>query len=336
VPVPPEYLRVIDFGRVGARRSQTLWHAVAHRVGDGSPATLSFVRPSRPYVCIGYHRRLDEVDVDACRRRNLPVYRRMVGGGPVYLDDGQLFFQITVPADRVPPARARALRLLLSPAVEAFRAVGIAAELDDDLEIVAEGRKVCGHGAGQVGSAVVVVGNLIERFDHEAAADVLAAPSARARAEILRLMRHYVASTPADPTAFRAAATGSYAAALGLSPRPGTLTAAERSWLGRLDRRFDDPAWLRGTSRPRPAAWQAKVRAGVRVVAGEHEGTGVVAGIVGDRIDRAYVRDPDLNGAGARVEAALAGRPLADTAAVLKAFGLPGGRVAAALAKATP
>jgi lipoate-protein ligase A len=162
-----DVLRVIDFGRVTPLRSQTLWHAAAYGVSGGAPPTLSFARPSAPYVCLGYHRGFDEVDQEYCRREGLPVYRRMVGGGPVYLDDGQLFFQICLPVRAVPAVRQEALRMLLEPAVVAFRAVGVPAELDTDLEICLSDRKICGHGAGQIGEAVVVCGNLIERFDHK-------------------------------------------------------------------------------------------------------------------------------------------------------------------------
>ena len=39
----------------------------------------------------------------------------MVGGGPVYLDADQLFFQICLPARAVPAASRQALRVLLEP-----------------------------------------------------------------------------------------------------------------------------------------------------------------------------------------------------------------------------
>jgi len=91
-------LRVVDFGPSSPVRSQTLWHAVAYGVSAGAPATVSFTRPAAPYVCLGYHGALDEVDLDYCRAEGLPVLRRMVGGGTVYLDEDQLFFQISLPA----------------------------------------------------------------------------------------------------------------------------------------------------------------------------------------------------------------------------------------------
>jgi lipoate-protein ligase A len=289
-------LRVVDFGRVSALRSQTLWHAVAYGVSAGAPPTLSFMRPSRPYVGLGYHRRLEEADLDACREGNLPIYRRMVGGGVVYLDDHQQFFQIVLPVAAVPRSREAALRRLLEPAVAAFRAAGVPAELDDDNEIVVGEAKICGHGAAQIDDAVVVVGNLIERFDHAAAARVLALPD-EVRAEVVRLMERFVAPTPVDPAAFRSAAIAAYAEALGLEPVPGGLSPSERERLHELDGRFRSPEWLRGPQRPEPKCMQVKVRAGVYVVWIEQDGRRAVATVIGDQIDRVQVSDPDLDGA---------------------------------------
>jgi len=326
-------LRVVDFGRVSALRSQTLWHALAYGVSRGGPPTLSFMRPSRPYVGLGYHRRLEEADIEACREAGLPVFRRMVGGGVVYLDEHQQFFQIILPVGSVPRSRGRALRQLLSPAVTAFRAVGVAAEMDDDVEIVVGEAKICGHGAAQIDDAVVVVGNLIERFDHAAAARVLALPD-EVRAEVARLMERFVAATPADSAAFRSAAVAAYGEALGLEPAAGGPAAYERERLRELDDRFRSEAWLRGPRRPDPHCAQVKVRAGVFVVCAEHERSRAVASVVGGRIERARVSDPELNGAAAAVEERLAGVALAEVDDVLERFGAPGRRLAAALAKA--
>ena len=327
----PDVLRVLDFGRVAPLRSQTLWHAIAAGVATGVSPTLSFLRPAEPYVCIGYHRRLDEIDVAECERRNLPVYRRMVGGGPVYLDDGQLFFQITVPASSLPPMRTTALRRLLAPVVTAFRDCGIDAELDDAGEIVVGDRKVCGHGAGQLGDAVVVVGNLIERFDHDAATAVLHAPSAVARAELLRMMRRYVAPTDVDADSFREAAVRAYGSALALRPRWGALTAVEQERLADFDRRFADPEWVRGPDRPGPKHWQVKIRAGVSVLAVNDGSSTIVASMIDGRIGRAVVSDPNLDGRTPAVGDALAGRSIGDLGDALAPFGPAGHRVADAL-----
>lgn len=336
----PEVLRVVDFGRVTPLRSQTLWHALAYGVSGGAPPTLSFVRPAAPYVCVGYHRRLDEVDAGYCREHGLPVYRRMAGGGPVYLDAGQLFFQICLPAAMTKAARLEALRALLAPAVAAFRAAGVTASLGAGDEICAGGRKICGHGAVQIEDAVVVCGNLIERFDHYRATRVLALPEPAHRTQTLRLMRQYVAATPARAEDFRNAMIRAYAEALGLRPRAGKLTLAERRAVSELDDRFLSDEWLAGP--PVPAARRAtagvarqvKIKAGVWTFAASSGTAKVVASVVAGRVDRAVLRAPGLNGSRTAAERALTGIPLAAAPAVLARFGDPGRQLAAAIAAA--
>jgi lipoate-protein ligase A len=329
-------LRVIDFGVVTPLRSQTLWHAVAYGVSDGQPATLSFARPSAPYVCVGYHRDLAEVDQDYCRAHDMPVYRRMVGGGPVYLDDGQLFFQICLPVAAVPASRLDALRMLLTPAVTAFRAVGVAAHLDAGTEICLGEAKICGHGAGQIGDAVVVCGNLIERFDHERATRVLALADPVQRAETLRLMRRYVAATPVGAGAFSRAIANAYAAALGLAPAPGGLTAGERSRLAALDAKFTSAEWLSGPRRvgapARPR--QVKVRAGVWTVAAQAGPARVIASVVAGTVDRAHLTAPGLDGSIEAAQRAVSGVPMTAVPGALARFGEPGRQLAAAFATA--
>jgi lipoate---protein ligase len=333
-----DVLRVCDFGRVSARRSQTLWHALAQGVSAGAPPTLSFMRPSRAYVGLGYHRPASEVDLGWCREAALPVYRRKAGGGVVYLDDSQLFFQITVPAASLPGARHAALRLLLAPAVSAWRAAGVDATLDAGTgEVVAGAAKICGHAAAQIGDAVVVVGNLIERFDHAAAARVLALPP-DARAEVERLMRRFVAATPADPDVFQAAAAAAYGDALELDPAPGTMNREERDHLGRLDARFATREWLAGpvAGRPLPATRVTKIRAGVFVVIAEAGGGRLMAGVVGDRVERAALSAPEWNGAARTLAGELTGLSLAAAGTRLAEAGTAGARLAGALSELRP
>src|SRR5579859_3384054 len=114
-------LRVIDAGCVPPARSQSLWHGIASAMRPDDRPVLSFCRPASPYVCIGLHRRLSELDLVACSEMHLPVYRRQIGGGPVYCDSDQLFFQMTMPARSAPASVDRLYAELLAPAAEALR-----------------------------------------------------------------------------------------------------------------------------------------------------------------------------------------------------------------------
>jgi lipoate-protein ligase A len=283
-------MRVIDFGTVKPLRSQSVWHALCRAMQPGDAPVLSFVRPAAPYVSIGYHRDLAEVDIDYCLAAGLPVYRRMVGGGPVFCDSGQLFFQINLPARDLPARRATALAMLLRPAARALRRLGVDAELDRFGEISVGPAKVCGHGAGQLGDGATVVGNLITGFDHERATRVLRLDPA-VRGIVLRLMRRHVAATPVDPAAWQAAMVREYAEHFGSAPCDDRLTPAEMRQLARMDRRLLSDGFVAGTSRPVRPVRTVKVRAGVWVHDWRGGGDRVVLGIAGGTVEVADGRE---------------------------------------------
>lgn len=316
-------LRVIDFGSVSPLRSQTLWHAIAHGVSAGGPPTLSLMQPNGPYVSIGFHRRIEEVDDRECRRSGLPIYRRMVGGGPVYLDEGQLFFQITVPVDHAPAVRARAVGKLLQPAVDAFQEVGIDARIEAAGDVVVGDRKICGHGAGQIEHAIVVVGNLIRSFDHAAATRIVATPNEATAEELESLMRRYVAATPTDATSFGEAAARSYASSLGLEADEGELDDVERRALDRFDARFVEDDWVHGPDRATPPIWRVKVKAGVFLAHVEAGHRGARVSVASGRILAASLSDPSLNGAGRPLETTMRGLTLAEARGKLDDAGFP-------------
>lgn len=331
-------MRLIDAGTVSAVRSQTLWHGIASAMDADAVPVLSLCRPTDGYVSIGYHRRLDELDLAVCRAEGLPVFRRRIGGGPVLIDEQQLFFQVTLPVSAAPAGVAALYERLLQPAVDAFRALGLDARLDGLNDIAVGPMKVSGTGAGQIGDAVVVVGNVMFDFDHERMSRVLAVPERWMREECLRLMRRHVASLAdldrPELTIQDAAAAlqASYAAAFG-ALQADELSARERAAVERWDTRLLDPGWTRGPELPEPRGRRVKVRSDVFVIHGEQDGVRVVASVVGDAIECASVRGRQLNGEAFALERALVGNVVTPglLGARLEQFGEDGRRVLAAV-----
>jgi lipoate-protein ligase A len=327
-------LRVIDAGRVSPLRSQALWHGIAEAMSSGDQPVLSFCRPAASYVSVGYHRRLEELDLDACERLGLPVLRRQIGGGPVYLDADQLFFQLSLPAADAPAGVQRLYERLLTPAVTALRLLGVRAELSGTNDLVADGRKVSGTGAGQIGGGVVVVGNVMFDFPCERMAAILRVPDESMRRECLRLMRAHLGTLPKlGEQSLKAALRHTYACALGRAALPGTTRPHEDEAIDDWERRLADPGWTAGPSLPVPPGRQVKVRAGVWMYDGGHAGLQIRATVEDGRVTGAEVRAPDLNGGALGLSRALLGVAAnrEALAARLEEFGDDGGRVLRAL-----
>ena len=329
-------LRTIDVGDVGAYRSQALWHGIASAMRPRAAPTLSFCRPGSPYVGLGYHRSLEELDLGACRRLGLPIIRRRIGGGPVYLDADQLFFQITLPADRAPGRVDRLYELCLEPAVEAFRDLGLAVRRNgaNDLTVGrdAGSRKISGTGAGRIGDGVTVVGNVMFCFPHERMVEVLALPSERLRRECLRLMRRHVSSLADEGLEgvefhdAREALISAYSRAFG-EPCESSPTEAEEVEIRRWEDRFKAPEWLAGPDQPPPAARRIKISADAWIVAASAESLTLEVSIVGGRVEQARIQAERIDGR--QVSRLLAGIPARPGAIrqALEPFGVDGERL---------
>jgi lipoate-protein ligase A len=186
-------VRVIDGGMVSWLDSQVIYHAVASAMGETNELTLTLVNPSNPYICIGYHQELEkEVDVEYCRENGLPITRRQVGGGAVYLDENQLFWHIIVPRSQAPYRIEDVYTRYLAGPVNALRAMGIPAVYRPVNDIQVDGRKIGGTGAATIGDAIVVVGSLIFDFDYETMVRVLKVPSEKFRDKVYQSMREYL------------------------------------------------------------------------------------------------------------------------------------------------
>jgi lipoate---protein ligase len=244
-------IRLLDLGTVPSVRSQTVYHAVGHAMTDDTPDTIILVSPERPYVCIGFHQDLDkEVDVEQCSARELPIYRREVGGGAVYLDDGQIFLQWIFHPDRLPESLSDRFALYARPLVETYQALGIQAYYRPINDIHVDQKKIGGTGAAQMGQAEVVVGSLMFTFDKKAMAHVLKVSSEKMRDKIFEGLEQYMVTMQEllDVTPRRSTVADLYirkcSEILGREIVPGTLNPVEEETAEAWDHRFLSRDWL--------------------------------------------------------------------------------------------
>ncbi|MDE3091459.1 MAG: lipoate--protein ligase family protein, partial [Chloroflexota bacterium] len=186
-------IRLLDIGLVPPVRSQTVYHAVAYALDADSPDTIILVGPTAPYVCIGYHQELEkEVDVEYCRAHGLPIFRREVGGGAVYLDQGQVFTQWIFHRSALPANIAERFALYVQPLIDTYQALGIPASYRPINDIHVQGKKIGGTGAAQMGESEVVVGSLMFDFNFELMSRVLKVASEKMRDKVFQSLNEYM------------------------------------------------------------------------------------------------------------------------------------------------
>lgn len=244
-------IRLLDLENVSPVRSQTVYHAVAYAMTEDTPDTVILVSPSDPYVCIGYHQDLEkEVETAYCREHNLPIFRREVGGGAVFLDNGQVFTQWIFHPSDLPRGLDERFGLYVRPLVETYQALGINAYYRPINDIHVGGKKIGGTGAAQMGMAEVVVGSLMFAFDKATMARVLHVASEKMRDKIFESLEQYMTTMgeqlpeAPDRKKVKALYIEKCAAALGVDLVPGQWTSEEEAIALDLDARFVSDEWL--------------------------------------------------------------------------------------------
>ncbi len=331
-------MRVFDLGRVPWLDSQLLYHAMP-RVGVEG---LVILAPAEPYVCIGRHQDpAQEIDLEACRQRGLPVFRREVGGGAVYLDGAQVFFQLVLHRDSPAAAgdKEAFYRRLLEPVAAAYGDLGVPARYRPVNDVVTnDGRKISGTGVAEIGDFVVLVGNLIEDFDYDTMARVLRVPDEKFRDKVHRSMRENLTTLRRETgRTFRwdemaGAMIRRFGDVVGRL-EPAELPPEVRAEAARLAPVLTGSEWFARAGRRTSAEREVRISGDVQVTQRVHKAPGGLVRAITETKDDRVVRVA-LSGdffcypgdALAGLEDSLAGASFARLESVLAAF-FAGGRV---------
>lgn len=190
----------MDLYNLGTRPwqdTQSIYHALAHLGREA----ICLIEPASPYVCLGYHQdAAKELDLDYIAREGIPLFRREVGGGAVYLNRGQLFYQFILRKDdpRIPPDKAALFDFLLKPVIETYREFGVPAEYKPVNDILSNGKKISGNGAAEIQERVVVVGNFLLDFNFEQMARVLRVPDEKFRDKVFKTLQENLTTLPRE------------------------------------------------------------------------------------------------------------------------------------------
>jgi lipoate-protein ligase A len=200
-----------NLGHVPWPDSQLIYHALPRLEMEG----LILLAPAEPYFCIGYHQDAEqEVNLAYCREQGIPVFRREVGGGAVYLDGHQLFYQLVIHRDNplAPKNRNEFYQKFLAPVVQTYQDLGLEVHYRPVNDIITSaGRKISGNGAAEIGDYAILVGNLIADFDYETMVHGLRVPDEKFRDKVFRSLRENLTTLARE---------------LGQAPAWGTMTAA--------------------------------------------------------------------------------------------------------------
>lgn len=247
--------RLLDLGALPAIDTQTIYEAVAlARSKNLIPDTLILCYPESPLVCIGYHQDLEkEVDYTFCQSHDIPIVRRILGGGAVYLDQGQLFYQIIVDRKnpKIPLSLKDFFQKLLEAPTKTYQDLGIPAVYKPINDIEVSGRKISGNGAGTLENVVnIMTGNIIMDFNYEMMVKILKVPSEKFRDKVAKSLEERMTTIKKELghevplEKMKILLIKNYEETLNIKLRKGALTDWENQTMKELRTKYQSNEWL--------------------------------------------------------------------------------------------
>jgi lipoate-protein ligase A len=267
--------RIIDTG-VREGRANIAFDAalIEERQANRIPDTIRFLR-FPPTALIGRHQDLSrEVNLGYCAENGVGTVRRMTGGGAIYLDEGQLGWELVFHRSSLGIAALPDLaREICNAAAAGLSKLGVDAKFRPRNDIEVDGRKISGTGGFFDGDILIYQGTVLIDMNAQKMVSALNIPEAKlakrkldSAAERVITLKELLGEQMPDIETVKKALLEGFTEGFGIDAEPGEITAAEEAL---AQKHFDDEI---GTDEfvaeiDNPASEE-------RVLAGSHTGPG--------------------------------------------------------------
>ena len=174
-------LRVIDSGVIEGRRNIAIGQAIIelHQIG-AVPDTLRFLR-FPPTALVGRHQALgQEINLDYCKENDIGVVRRITGGGAIFLDPGQLGWELAIKRSTLGiHSLSDVAREICEAAADGISSLGVKASYRPRNDIEVEGRKISGTGGFFDGDTLFFQGTVLVDMNPQLMVSALRVPKAK-------------------------------------------------------------------------------------------------------------------------------------------------------------
>lgn len=320
--------RAIDTGVRRAAENFALNRALleSRKRGD-SPNTLRFLQ-FRPSALLGYHQSAEqELDLDFCAAAGIEVQRRITGGGAIYMDEGQIGWELYVTKTDIGSADMGTIaRRICGAAARGLSSFGVDARFRPRNDIEVGGRKISGTGGAFDGEALLYQGTVLVEFDVARMVRCLRIPSAKIADKAITDARERVV-TLRDLLGFapplvevRSHLQEAFAREFEVDFVSGELLAGERRLCDEALAEIDTPDWIDLVRKPRT---DLPIREAVRKFPGGMLRVAIAYDRPGERIRQIWFTGDFFispRRSIADLEAALKDAPVADARLRIDAF----------------
>jgi lipoate-protein ligase A len=229
--------RIIDTG-VREGRANIAFDAalIEERQANRVPNTIRFLR-FPPTALIGRHQDLSKEDLDYCRDTGVGVVRRLTGGGAIYLDEGQLGWELVFHRKSLGiPALPDLAREICNAAATGLSELGIDAKFRPRNDIEVDGRKISGTGGFFDGDILIYQGTVLVDMNAQQMVRALNIPESKlakrrldSAAERVVTLKELLGEDLPDLETIKQSLVKGFTEGLGISAEPGDITENEEA-----------------------------------------------------------------------------------------------------------
>ncbi len=228
--------RIIDTG-VREGRSNIAFDAalIEQRQAGAVPDTIRFLS-FPPTALIGRHQDLSrEIDLEYCRENGVGVVRRITGGGAIYLDEGQLGWELVFHRQSLGIAALPDLaREICNAAAAGLSKLGVDAKFRPRNDIEVDGRKISGTGGFFDGDILIYQGTVLVDLNPQHMVRALNVPESKlakrkldSAAERVVTLKELLGDDTPDMATIKQALIDGFCEGFGIEANPGEITDAE-------------------------------------------------------------------------------------------------------------
>jgi len=228
--------RIIDTGVRDGRANIAFDAAlIDERQANRVPDTIRFLR-FPPTALIGRHQDLSkEINQEYCSQNDVGTVRRITGGGAIYLDEGQLGWELVFHRASLGIAALPDLAHAICDAAAAgLGRLGIDARFRPRNDIEVDGRKISGTGGFFDGDILIYQGTVLVDMNSEDMVNALNIPESKlakrkldSAAQRVVTLKELLGDELPDMETIKAALIEGFTTSLGITAEPGEITGAE-------------------------------------------------------------------------------------------------------------
>ena len=228
--------RIVDTG-VREGRANIAFDAalIEERQANRVPDTIRFLR-FPPTALIGRHQDLSrEVDLAYCEQNGVGTVRRITGGGAIYLDEGQLGWELVFHRKSLGIAALPDLaREICNAAAKGLSKLGVDAHFRPRNDIEVDGRKISGTGGFFDGDVLIYQGTVLVDMNPQQMVSALNIPESKlakrkldSAAQRVVTLKELLGDDLPDIESIKRALIDGFTAGFGISAEPGNITENE-------------------------------------------------------------------------------------------------------------